>query len=128
MLLNEIKKVKKKSQILKHKYLLYIINSLQDLAEPVLAYAKRLELDNTIPTNKIASLTKQEFKDHCCADTVSNILKNNPQYFNKNKVRKSSRKQSAKSKVISLIKLLKDDDPRISLLLSDVAEPIQIVK
>lgn len=128
MLLNEIKKVKKKSQILKHKYLLYIIKSLQDLAEPVLAYAKRLELDNTIPTNKIASLTKQEFKDHCCADTVSNILKNNPQYFNKNKVRKSSRKQSAKSKVISLIKLLKDDDPRISLLLSDVAEPIQIVK
>ena len=101
---------------------------MQDLAKPVLAYAKKLELDNTIPTNKIASLTKQEFKDHCCADTVSNILKNNPQYFNKNKVRKSSRKQSAKSKVISLIKLLKDDDPRISLLLSDVAEPIQIVK
>ena len=81
-----------------------------------------------VQTNKIASLTKQEFKDHCCADTVSNILKNNPQYFNKNKVRKSSRKQSAKSKVISLIKLLKDDDPRISLLLSDVAEPIHIVK
>ena len=53
---------------------------------------------------------------------------NNPQYFNKNKVRKSSRKQQAKSKVISLIKLLKDDDPRISLLLSDVAEPIHIVK
>ena len=52
---------------------------MQDLAKPVLAYAKRLELDNTIPTNKIASLTKQEFKDHCCADTVSNILKNNPQ-------------------------------------------------
>ena len=100
---------------------------MQDLTEPVLAYAKRLESMN-VQTNKIASLTKQEFKDHCCADTVSNILKNNPQYFNKNKVRKSSRKQSAKSKVISLIKLLKDDDPRISLLLSDVAEPIHIVK
>ena len=85
---------------------------MQDLTEPVLAYAKRLELDNTIPTNKIASLII--YKRYLC--------------FNKNKVRKSSRKQSAKSKVISLIKLLKDDDPRISLLLSDVAEPIHIVK
>ena len=97
---------------------------MQDLTEPVLAYAKRLELDNTIPTNKIASLFIPVF----FILSFSNILKNNPQYFNKNKVRKSSRKQSAKSKVISLIKLLKDDDPRISLLLSDVAEPIHIVK
>jgi hypothetical protein len=73
-------------------------------------------------------LTKQEFKDQCCADTISNILKDNPLYFNKNMIRKSSKTQSAKSKVISLIKLLKDDDPRINLLLSDVAEPIHLVR
>ena len=96
------------------------------LNESVLAFAKQLE--HIVPINQIATLTKKEFKDQCCADTVSNILKNNPQYFNKNKMRKSSRKQSAKSKVISLIKLLKDDDPRINLLLSDVAEPIHLVR
>jgi hypothetical protein len=43
-------------------------------------------------------------------------------------IRKSSRKQSAKNKVIAIIKLLKDDDPRIGLLLSDVAEPMHLVK
>ena len=114
-------------QKIKHKYLISIIKSLQ-LSVTVLAFAKQLESDETIPNNQIASLTKQEFKDQCCADTISNILKENPLYFNKNMIRKSSKTQTAKSKVISLIKLLKDDDPRISLLLSDVAEPIHIVR
>ena len=98
------------------------------LNEQVISFAKQLELDNAIPKNQIAKITKQEFKDQCCADTISNILKDNPNYFNQNMIRKSSRKQSAKNKVIAIIKLLKDDDPRIGLLLSDVAEPMHLIK
>lgn len=101
---------------------------MQKLSEPVLAFAKQLELDNKIPTNHIAQETKKAFKDQCCPDTISNILKSHPHYFNKKMVRKQTRKQSAKNKLISLIKLIKEDDPRIESLLSEVAEPLHLAK
>jgi hypothetical protein len=99
---------------------------VQKLKDQVLNFAK--DLEGQIPLDQIASATKHEFGDKCSESTIANYLANKPEYFSKSKKRIVTKKQSLKSKLIQAIKSLKEDDPILEQLASEVTEPLHLVK
>jgi hypothetical protein len=99
---------------------------VHNYTDQVLQFAK--ELEGQIPLQQIASTTKHEFSQKCSPATVSNILKSNPEYFNKNKARKTHKTQSLKSRLLSKIKNLPNDDPTLEAIVSEFAEPLHLVR
>ncbi len=98
---------------------------MQEYHSQVLAYAK--DLEGQIPTQQIASATKKHFKGIMSCDSVAEILhKKNNNYFDKSKIRKSTKKVSLKTRAINMIKSLNADDPKLESLIQELSEPFQV--
>lgn len=91
---------------------------MQKLKLEVVSFAE--DLEGQIPAHLISAATKKKFKNRLHPNSVNNYLKDHPEYFNKAKARKPTRKQTIKGVIIKAVKSFKEDDPRLEQMVHHI--------